>query len=49
MSHVSMNAHGPTICTFPTQIDGVFMQKVPKSTHYLSGFQLPTIFARTPL
>ncbi len=35
-----MSAHWPTICTFPTQIVGVFMQKVSKPIHYLNGFPL---------
>jgi hypothetical protein len=36
-----MSALWPTICTFPTQIDDVFMQKVSKPTHYyLSGIPL---------
>jgi hypothetical protein len=35
-----MSAHWPTICTLPTQIVGVFMQKVSKPAHYFKRFPL---------
>jgi hypothetical protein len=43
--HVSMSARWPI--TFPIQIVGIHMQKVPKPAHYLSGFSQKPI--PTPL